>query len=67
VDYVKAGKRSYSIVATHLDPQGKNPPALFQTLSTNFELCVAGLGFVRLDLNRIQDLPVNQGQRMLFH
>ena len=67
VDYVKAGKRSYSIVATYQDPQAKNPPSLFQTLSTNFELCVAGLGFVRLDLNRFQDPNVKQGKNILLH
>ncbi|MCA9453448.1 MAG: hypothetical protein H6750_08130 [Nitrospiraceae bacterium] len=67
VDYVKAGKRSYSIVAAHQDPEGKNPPALFQTLSTNFELCVAGLGFVRLDLDRFQDPSLKQAKSHLFH
>jgi hypothetical protein len=67
VDYVKAGKRSYSIVATHQDPQAKNPPSLFQTLSTNFELCVAGLGFVRLDLDRFQDSPTHQSTNILYH
>lgn len=67
VDYVKAGKRSYGIVATHQDPQANEPPSLFQTLSTNFELCVAGLGFVRLDLNRFQDSPYNKGRDILLH
>jgi hypothetical protein len=67
VDYVKAGKRSYSIVATHQDPQAKNPPSLFQTLSTNFELCVAGLSFVRLDLDRFQESPTDHAQPILYH
>ncbi len=67
VDYVKAGKRSYGIVASHQNPQDKNPPSLFQSLSTNFELCVAGLGFVRLDLNRYQDSTFIQGQDILLH
>ena len=67
VDYVKAGKRSYGIVANYQDPEDKNPPSLFQNLSTNFELCVAGLGFVRLDLDRFQDSGPNQGASTLFH
>jgi len=67
VDYVKAGKRSYGIVATHQDPQAKNPPWLFQTLSANFELCVAGLGFVRLDLDRFQDSPSKEAKNILDH
>ena len=67
VDYMKAGKRSYGIVATYQDPQAKNPPSLFQTLSTNFELCVAGLGFVRLDLDRFQASPSQQGKDILYH
>jgi hypothetical protein len=67
VDYVKAGKRSYGIVATHQDPQAKEPPSLFQTLSTNFELCVTGLGFVRLDLNRFQDSSYHKGRDILLH
>jgi hypothetical protein len=67
VDYVKAGKRSYGIVATHQDPQAKNPPSLFQSLSANFELCVAGLGFVRLDLDRFQDSPSKEAKKILYH
>ncbi len=67
VDYVKTGKRSYGIVAEHQPPQATTPPSLFQTLSTNFELCVAGLGFVRLDLDRFQDLPTNADGNILYH
>ena len=66
VDYVKAGKRSYGIVATYQDPGDKEPPALFQSLSTNFELCVAGLGFVRLDLDRMQNPSNRQAKRYLL-
>ena len=67
VDYVKAGKRSYGIVAHHQDPEDKASPALFQTLSTNFELCVAGLGFVRVDLDRMQSPAYRKAKDILFH
>lgn len=67
VDYVKAGKRSYNIVATIQDPKSQEPPSLFQTLSSNFELCVAGLGFVRLDLDRFQDPNYRRGKDILLH
>lgn len=55
VDYVKTGKRSYGLVAEYggYDPEQDSP--LFKKLSENFELCVTGLGFVRSDLNRMQD------------
>lgn len=66
VDYVKAGKRSYSIVATYEDPEAKIPASLFQSLSTNFELCVAGLGFIRSDLNRFQDSTFHQGRDIIL-
>ncbi len=54
VDYIKTGKRSYGIVARcEIGSSDQSP--LFRKLSDNFELCVAGLGFVRGDLDRMQD------------
>ena len=67
VDYVKAGKRSYSIVATFQGTDGKKPSTLFQRLSSNFELCVAGLGFVRLDLDRMQSPAYRKARNILLH
>ncbi len=67
VDYVKAGKRSYGIVAQYQDPEDKQPASLFQSLSTNFELCVAGLGFVRLDLDRMQSPSYSQAKDILLN
>ena len=67
VDYVKAGKRSYGIVATYQEPDSKKPSKLFQSLSSNFELCVAGLGFVRLDLDRMQDPTYQKAKNILLH
>lgn len=67
VDYVKAGKRSYGIVATYQEPHDKKPSTLFQRLSSNFELCVAGLGFVRLDLDRMQNPAFRKARNILLH
>ncbi len=67
VDYMKAGKRSYSIVATFQHGEFKEQPALFQTLSSNFELCVTGLGFVRQDLDRMGHPPYQQAKDILLH
>lgn len=67
VDYVKAGKRSYGIVAQYPESGAKEPAALFQTLSANFELCIAGLGFVRRDLDRMQDPGYRKAKDILLH
>jgi len=67
VDYVKAGKRSYSIVATFQQGEFKEQPALFQKLSSNFELCVTGLGFVRQDLDRMGQPPYHSPQNTVLH
>ncbi|MFZ5875855.1 MAG: hypothetical protein ACOYXU_05535 [Nitrospirota bacterium] len=51
LDYVKVGKRSYRIVADLSDEGGNDDASpLFRKLSEHFELCVAGLGWVREDL-----------------
>ncbi len=67
VDYVKAGKRSYGIVATYQGEEPQETPALFQKLSANFELCVTGLGFVRLDLDRMQVPSYRKAKDILLH
>ena len=67
VDYVKIGKRSYGIVATiGRESDGGDPP-LFQKLSENFELCVTGLGFVRSDLDRMQNPAYRQARDFLLN
>ena len=65
VDYVKTGKRSYGIVAQIGHGESETDPPLFRKLSENFELCVTGLGFVRSDLDRMQN-PVYQRARDLL-
>lgn len=67
VDYVKTGKRSYGIVARiGRDDAGDHPP-LFQKLSENFELCVTGLGFVRSDLDRMQNPAYQRARNLLLN
>lgn len=67
VDYVKAGKRSYRIVAESLTIQAEAPSPLFQTLADNFELCVTGLGFVRTDLERMQNPAYRHAKSQLLN
>lgn len=67
VDYVKTGKRSYGIVATIGRDSTDGDPPLFQKLSENFELCVTGLGFVRSDLDRMQNPAYRQARDLLLN
>lgn len=67
VDYMKTGKRSYGIVAQIGRDDSRNHPPLFQTLSENFELCVAGLGFVRADLDRMQNPAYQRARDLLLN
>jgi hypothetical protein len=72
VDYIKTGKRSYRIVAevggdTGSPPDDQSSPPLFRKLSENFELCVVGLGYIRGDLDRMQDKRYQQVRRALLN
>ncbi len=67
VDYMKTGKRSYGIVAQMADGPSQDDPPLFRKLSDNFELCVTGLGFVRSDLNRMQDPAYQRARDLLLN
>lgn len=67
IDYVKTGKRSYGIVAGAQADESNRETPLFQKLSDNFELCVAGLGFVRTDLDRMQDPAYRQAKDILLN
>lgn len=67
VDYMKAGKRSYGIVASFDSDPVESNPTLFHKLSTNFEICVAGLGLVRRDLAHMQDPAYGQAKKILLH
>jgi hypothetical protein len=67
VDYVKTGKRSYGIVATYGGSNDDHESPLFRKLSENFELCVTGLGFVRNDLDRMQDPSYRKVKKLLLN
>lgn len=72
VDYIKTGKRSYRIVAefgawSDSTSEAKPSPPLFRKLSENFELCVVGLGYIRGDLDRMQDKRYHQARRLLLN
>ncbi len=65
VDYIRAGKESYSIVAAFDQFEFKNEAPLFRCLSERFELCVFGLNLVRQDLDRLQNASYEQLKRIL--
>ena len=71
VDYIKTGKRSYGMVAEFGNlgdtADMKTEPPLFRKLAENFELCVLGLGFIRGDLDRMQDRRFQQTRRLLLN
>lgn len=67
VDYVKTGKRSYDIVSKIGRDTVDGDPPLFRKLSENFELCVTGLGFVRSDLDRMQNPTYRQARDLLLN
>jgi hypothetical protein len=54
VDYVKAGKESYGVVAAFDQFEYRDEAPLFRKLADNFELCVFGLNLVKEDLERLQ-------------
>jgi len=58
IDYVKVGKRSYSLAAELPEEgQASEEAALFRKLSDRFELCVAGVACIREDLRRRRHGP----------
>jgi len=67
VDYVKTGKRSYDIVSKIGRDAADGDPPLYRKLSENFELCVTGLGFVRSDLDRMQNPAYRQARDLLLN
>ena len=54
VDYVKAGKESYEVVAAFDQFEYAGEAPLFRRLADNFELCVFGLNLVKEDLEKRQ-------------
>ena len=54
VDYMKAGKESYTVVSAFDQFEYRDEAPLFRKLADNFELCVFGLNLVKQDLERLQ-------------
>ncbi len=54
MDYVKAGKESYGVVAAFDQSEYAGEAPLFRKLADNFELCVFGLNLVKEELERLQ-------------
>jgi hypothetical protein len=65
VDYLKAGKESYSVVAAFDQFEFKDEAPLFRRLADRFELFVFGLNLVKQDLDRLQNAAYQQLGRML--
>lgn len=54
VNYVKAGKESYRVVAAFDQFEYRDEAPLFRRLADDFELCVFGLNLVKGGLERLQ-------------
>ncbi|MBI4443973.1 MAG: hypothetical protein HY649_11455, partial [Acidobacteria bacterium] len=65
VDYVKAGKESYHIVAAFDQFEYRNDARFFEKLSDLFESCVFGLNLVKQDLSRMQQQAYLRAQQLL--
>ena len=65
VDYLKAGKESYSVVAAFNGFEFREEAPLFRRLSEQFELCVFGLNLVKQDLERQQNAAFQQARTVL--
>lgn len=66
VDYVKAGKQSYTIVSKFHQFEYCKVAPLFRRLAENFELCVFELNRVRDELRKMQDRYYQQVERTLI-
>ncbi len=67
IDYIRTGKRSYSIAAEYKDHPPKANTSAWQKLSDNFELCVVGLDHVRSTLDHMQESRYLQVRQHLMH
>jgi len=65
VDYLKAGKESYRVVAAFNEFEFRDVAPLFRRLSERFELCVFGLNLVKQDLVRQQQSGSRHLQQIL--
>jgi hypothetical protein len=65
VDYIKAGKESYTIVSAFDQFEYRDESPLFRRLADNFELCVYGLSLVKKDLERVQSQYYRSLQKVI--
>ncbi|MFQ6067854.1 MAG: hypothetical protein ACE5K3_11365 [bacterium] len=65
LDYVKVGKKSYSIVSQFNQARYRKEAPLFRALSENFDLCVVGLNFVKKDLERLKNPYYLRAKRII--
>lgn len=65
VDYMKAGKESYTVVSAFDQFEYKDEAPLFRKLAANFELCVFGLNLIKQDLERQQQAYYRGLQRTI--
>jgi hypothetical protein len=65
VDYMKAGKESYAVVAAFNQFEFRDEAPLFRRLSDRFELCVFGLNLVKQDLAEQQSAAYRHLQQVL--
>lgn len=65
VDYLKAGKESYAVVASFDQFEFRDEARLFRRLSDRFELCVFALNLMRQDLDQLRNPFYDQVRTML--
>ena len=65
IDYMKAGKESYAVVAAFNQFEFRDEAPLFRRLSDRFELCVFGLNLVKQDLAEQQNAAYRHMQQVL--
>ncbi len=66
IDYLKAGKESYRVVAAFDQFEYRDAAPLFRKLSEQFEICVYGLNLVKEDLARRQVASYTRVKQILM-
>jgi hypothetical protein len=66
VDFMKAGKESYTIVSKFDQYEYEKEAPLFAKLAEKFELCVYGLNLVKSDLDAMQHPVTRQVKEFLM-
>lgn len=66
VDYVRAGKESYSIVSAFDQFEYRGLAAFFRKMSDQFETCVFGLNLVKHDLSEMQNESYLHARELLY-